>query len=77
MSWLLLRLVEIIIHYGSTQDWIVDHLRYKGEKKKISCNKLSHYRYCLVNGIIKTLASLQPCRCQITEILLYIHLNLV
>ena len=68
--------MEIIIHYSSTQDWIADHLRYKGQKKKISCNKLGQYRYCLVNGIINTLALFQLCRCQITEILLYIHLKL-
>ena len=69
--------VEIIIHYGSTQDSIVDNLRYKGQKKIISCKNLGRYQYWLVNGIINTLAPLQPCRCQITEILLYIHLKLV
>jgi len=70
--------VEIIIHFGSIQDWISDHLWYKeGEKKKISCKNLGQYRYCLVNGIINALAPLQPCRSPITEILRYMHLKLV
>ena len=65
-------------HYGSTQDWIVDHLRYKQRHKETnSCNNLGQYRYCLVNGRHKDVAPLQSCRCQFTEILLHMHLKLV
>ena len=64
-------------HYGRTQDWILNDLRYKGQKEKISCKNLVQYRYCLLNGILNTLAPLQLCRCQIIEILLYLHLKFV
>ena len=64
-------------HYGSIQDWIVHHLRQKETHGKISCTNLSQYRHCLIGGILKNLAPLQSCRCQITEILLYMHLKLI
>ena len=63
-------------HYGSIQDWIVDHLRQKETQGKISCMNLSQYRHCLISGILKNLSPLQSRRCQITEIL-YMHLKLV
>ena len=64
-------------HYGSIQDWIVDRLGQKDTQGKISCMNLSQYRHCLISGILNNLAPLQLCRCQITEILLYMHLKLV
>ena len=63
--------------YGSTQDWIVDHLRYKGHTEKIFCKNLGQWRYCLINGILNTLVPLLSRRCHIIEILLYMHLKLV
>ena len=65
-------------HYGSTQDWNVDHLRCKERHNEtISCKNLGHYRCCLINGILNEVAPLQLCRCQFTEILLHMHLKLV
>ena len=65
-------------HYGSTQDWVVDHLRYKERHmEKISCKNLGQYRYSLINVILNSVAPLQSCRCQIIEILLHMHLKLV
>ena len=46
-------------------------------KEKISCKNLSQYRYCFINGILNDLATLPSCRCQIIEILLYMHLKVV
>ena len=64
-------------HYGSTQHWIVDHLRYKETQEKMSCKNLGQYRYWLIKGTLNDLAPLQLCRCYITEIILYMHLKLV
>jgi hypothetical protein len=51
-------------HYGIIEDWIVDNLQYK-HKEKITCKNLSQYRYCLIYGILNTLATLQSCGRQI------------
>jgi hypothetical protein len=56
-------------HNGSIEDGI------KKQKKKITCNELGQYRYCLINGAFNIPALLQSCGCQIKEILLYKHLN--
>jgi len=58
--------IELLTTYGR-----------KKHKEKILCKNLRQYRYCLINGILNDLAPLQLCRCQVTEILLHMHLKLV
>jgi hypothetical protein len=49
----------------------------KKHKEKTSCKNLCQYRYCLIIGKLNNPAPLQCCRCQITEIILYMQLKLV
>ena len=49
----------------------------KKDTEKMSCKNLGQYRYRLINGLINDLAPLQSCRCQVTEIVLHMHLKLV
>jgi len=56
--------------------WLTTSGRKK-HKEKMSCKNLGQYRYCLINGTLNDLATLQSCRCQVTEILLHMHLKLV